>query len=135
VTRILVAECKQEVSTFNSHLSGYEDFSIRRGSELFDYHRSVKNEVGGALSVFDTLPEVDLVPTYGAMFITSGGTLARSAWARIASEFLDSIRAAPPVDGVYFAMHGAMASEEELDPDTRREDPDCCISRFARHFD
>src|SRR6185503_12380404 len=35
----------------------------------------------------------------------------------IAKEFLDSIRAAPPVDGVYFCMHGAMASEDELDPE------------------
>ena len=48
---------------------------------------------------------------------TSGGTLAKAAWERIATEFLDSIRAAPPVDGVYFCMHGAMASEVELDPE------------------
>ena len=117
MTRILVAECKQEVSTFNPHLSGYEDFSIRRGEALFEYHRGVRNEIGGALSAFDSLPNLDLIPTYGAMFITSGGTLAKSAWERIASEFLDSIRSAPPVDGVYFAMHGAMASEDELDPE------------------
>ncbi len=117
MTRILVAECKQEVSTFNPHLSGYDDFSIRRGQALFEYHRDVRNEVGGALSVFDPSPNVELVPAYGALFITSGGTLAKSAWERIANEFLDSIRAAPHVDGVYFAMHGAMASEVELDPE------------------
>ncbi len=117
MTRILIAECKQEVSTFNPHLSGYDDFSIRRGEALFDYHRGVRNEVGGALSVLEQSRNVELVPAYGAMFITSGGTLAKSAWERIAREFLDSIRAAPPVDGVYFAMHGAMASEDELDPE------------------
>ncbi|MBC7967064.1 MAG: M81 family metallopeptidase, partial [Fuerstia sp.] len=39
------------------------------------------------------------------------------AWERIAREFLDAIRAAPPVDGIYFCMHGAMASEQELDPE------------------
>ncbi len=117
VPRILVAECKQEVSTFNPHLSSYEDFSIRRGDELFQYHRTVRNEVGGALSVFDENSQVELVPTYGAMFITSGGTLAKPAWDRIANEFLEAIRVAPAVDGVYFAMHGAMASEEELDPE------------------
>lgn len=37
--------------------------------------------------------------------------------ARIAAEFLDSIRQAPPVDGVFFSLHGAMASEDELDPE------------------
>lgn len=114
---ILIAECKQEVSTFNPHLSGYEDFGVRHGDELLNYHRTVRNEIGGALSVFDATDNVKLVPTYSAFFITSGGTLAKGAWEKIANEFLDSIRAAPPVDGVYFCMHGAMASEEELDPE------------------
>lgn len=115
--KVLIAECKQEVSTFNPHRSGYKDFAIRQGSELVRYHRSVRNEVGGALSVFDAADDVDVVPTYSACFITSGGTLAQSAWERIAGEFLDAIRAAPPVDGVYFCMHGAMASEQEFDPE------------------
>ncbi|MEO6785589.1 MAG: M81 family metallopeptidase [Chthoniobacteraceae bacterium] len=43
--------------------------------------------------------------------------MAKAAWERIADEFLDAVRGAPPVDGVYFCMHGAMASEEELDPE------------------
>ncbi|MCE9607739.1 MAG: M81 family metallopeptidase [Planctomycetia bacterium] len=115
--KILIAECKQEVSTFNPHLSGYEDFAVRRGEEILTYHRRVRNEVGGALSVFDAAPAVELVPAYSAFFITSGGTLAKAAWERIAEEFLAAVRAAPPVDGVYFCMHGAMASEEELDPE------------------
>lgn len=115
--RILIAECKQEVSTFNPHLSGYGDFGIRRGRELLDYHRTVRNEVGGALSVFDATEEIEVVPAYSAFFITSGGTLAKPDWEQIASEFLGEIRNAPPVDAVYFCMHGAMASEEELDPE------------------
>lgn len=115
--RILIAECKQEVSTFNPHLSGYGDFGVRRGRELLDYHRTVRNEIGGALSVFDAVDGIELVPAYSAFFITSGGTLAKPDWERIASEFLAEIRQAPPVDGIYFCMHGAMASEEELDPE------------------
>ena len=114
--RILIAECKQEVSTFNPHLSGYKDFGIRRGRELIEYHRTVRNEVGGALVVFEAAG-VEIVPAYSAFFISSGGTLAKAAWEQIAAEFLDSIRATPPVEGVYFCMHGAMASEEEHDPE------------------
>jgi microcystin degradation protein MlrC len=117
--RILVAECKQEVSTFNPHPSGYEDFGIRRGADLVDYHRTVRNEIGGALTVFDDA-DVEVVPAYSAFFITSGGTLADAAWQRIAGEFLETLDAAlatGPVDGVYFCMHGAMASEQELDPE------------------
>lgn len=115
--RILIAECKQEVSTFNPHLSGYDDFGVRHGTALTDYHRTVRNEIGGALSVFDAAADVDVVPAYSAFFITSGGTLAQAAWERIAREFLDSVRAAPSVDAVYFCMHGAMCSENEVDPE------------------
>lgn len=115
--KILIAECKQEVSTFNPQLSGYDDFAVHHGEDLLRYHRRVRNEIGGALSVFDPIEDVEIVPAYSAAFITSGGTLATEAWERISQEFLDSIRAAPPVDAVYFCMHGAMASEQELDPE------------------
>ncbi len=115
--RILIAECKQEVSTFNPVLSSYEDFTLRHGQEILDYHRRVRSEVGGALSVFDATPGVELVPTGSAHFITSGGTLAEGAFARIAGELLASIKAAPAVDGIYFSLHGAMATESEGDPE------------------
>ncbi|MCA9084454.1 MAG: M81 family metallopeptidase [Planctomycetaceae bacterium] len=117
MTRILIAECKQEVSTFNPHLSGCDDFVVRFGQDILNYHRNVRNEVGGALSVFESEENVEVVPAYSAFFITSGGTLAQSAWERIAAEFIESVREAPPVDGVYFCMHGAMASELEFDPE------------------
>ncbi|MBJ7392740.1 MAG: M81 family metallopeptidase [Chthoniobacterales bacterium] len=114
---ILIAECKQEVSTFNPQPSGYADFGIRKGAELFEYHRGIRNEIGGALSVFDNTTGVTPVPAYSAFFITSGGPLETTAWERISTEFLDAVRTAPPVDGVYFCMHGAMATPEEFDPE------------------
>jgi hypothetical protein len=98
--RILIAECKQEVSTFNPHLSQYDDFQVRKGADFHEHHRAVRYEVGGALGVFDGVPQVEVIPAYSAIFITSGGTLAEPAWQRIANEFLDGIRCAPPVDGV-----------------------------------
>jgi microcystin degradation protein MlrC len=115
--RILIAECKQEVSTFNPHLSQYADFRIRYGQELLSYHRTVRNEIAGALSVLDELSDIEITPAYSACFITSGGTLAAEAWQRIAREFIESVRTAPPVEGVYLCMHGAMASHDELDPE------------------
>lgn len=115
--RILVAECKQEVSTFNPHASTYADFDIRHGQTLFDYHRTVGTEVGGVLAVLEKTPGVEAVPTYGACFITSGGALAPAAWSRIEGEFLEALRQAPPADGVIFCMHGAMAGPAEWDPE------------------
>ncbi len=114
---ILIAECKQEVSTFNPCLSGYDDFNIFRGVELVRHYRGTRAEVGGALAVFDADPTVTVVPTYGAALKTCGGTLASPAWQRMAAELLEAIREAPPVDGVFFSLHGAMASEDELDPE------------------
>ena len=70
--RILIAECKQEVSTFNPHLSQYADFRVRYGQELLIYHRSVHNEIGGALIVFDDLTDVEMVPAYSSCFVTAG---------------------------------------------------------------
>jgi len=115
--RILLAECKQEVSTFNPCRTQYEDFRIFRGEELLCRYAGTRAEMGGVLAVFAEHPEVTVVPAYGACFKVCGGALAAVAWQRIAAEFLAAVRAAPPVDAVYFCLHGAMASEDEFDPE------------------
>ncbi len=117
MTRILVAECKQEVSSFNPFSSHYADFAICRGEDLFKYHRAVREEIGGALEIFDEQADVTLVPTFGARAITSGGTLAAADFSRLAEEFLNALRAAGPVDAAYFSLHGAMSAEQEDDPE------------------
>ena len=118
--RVLIAECKQEVSTFNPHLSRKEDFGIRWGNDLLEYHRTVRNEVGGAMSIFESVASVEMVPSYSAFFITSGGTLAQADWLVIARDFLDALRegiSTGSIDGIYFCMHGAMCTEQEYDPE------------------
>jgi len=115
--KILVAECKQEVSSFNPVASQYGDFIVDRGPELLTYHRQVRNEMGGALSIFDAQPDVELVPALSARAITSGGTLAAPDFAQLASEFLGALESAPTVDGAYFCLHGAMAAANEDDPE------------------
>jgi microcystin degradation protein MlrC len=117
MVRILIGECKQEVSTFNPAPSRYADFTVRAGQDVLAAHRGGWLEIGGALSVFDAASDVELVPTYSAHSITSAGTLAAADWARIADEFLAAVRAATPVDAVYLALHGAMAAEGEGDPE------------------
>lgn len=115
--KILLAECKQEVSSFNPVPSCYGDFAVSYGREIVDYHRGVRNELGGALSVFDDRADIELVPTYSARAITSGGTLQAADFERIADEFLASLRAAPQVDGCLFSLHGAMSAVGEDDPE------------------
>ena len=115
--RIMVAECKQEISTFNPVPSHYEDFRVARGFALFDYHRGVGEEVGGALSVFDAENNVDVVPTFGASSNTSGGVLTADGFNRLSREFLGGLAEAGAADAAYFSLHGAMQAENEEDPE------------------
>lgn len=115
--RILIAECKQEVSTFNPVPSGYRDFRIVSGRPMIEYHRGVREEISGALSVFDQVSGIELVPSVGASSITSGGILTAEDWARLSGEILAGIRDAAPVDAIYFCLHGAMQAAGENDPE------------------
>ncbi len=115
MSRILINECKQEISSFNPVLGRYEDFATSFGQEVLDVHRGVTSEVGGAMTVFEQIPEVELVPGYSARAITSGGTVAAADFERIATEFLDAVCKARDIDGIYFSLHGAMAAQNEDD--------------------
>lgn len=115
--RLLVAECKQEVSTFNPLPSGYDDFNVRAGAALFAHHRHVESEVGGALEWFAGKEGIEAVPVWGASCKTCGGTLAAAGWARLRSEFSAAMAAAPAADGILLCLHGAMAAEDEADPE------------------
>jgi len=110
--RILINECKQEISSFNPVIAQYDDFLINRGDALLDYHRPVHSEVGGAMVVFSTRTDYEIAGGFAARGITSTGTLSAEAFARIADEFLEAVRTAGPLDGIYFSLHGALASED-----------------------
>lgn len=115
--KILIGECKQEVSSFNPVASHYTDFDVAWGQALLDIHRDLNTEVGGALRVLGARPGVVLAPTYSARARVSGGTLTRTGYARLRRELLEAVAAALPVDGVYLSLHGAMAIEDEDDPE------------------
>ena len=120
--RILVGECKQEVSSFNPAPSTYADFDISFGQAVLDYHANSRVEMGAALRVFAERADIEVIPSYSARSITSGGTLQAESFARIAREFSDAIRAAyaavdGAVDGIYLSLHGAMSAVGEDDPE------------------
>ncbi len=114
MTRILVAGCAQEISSFNPRLSHKEDFGFSYGEDVM--RRRGRGTMAGAVSVFDARKDVTLVPTISA-WAGSGGTLAAADWHWIAEEFLRAVRAAGPVDAAYMSLHGAMGAEDEGDPE------------------
>lgn len=115
--RIAIAECKQEVSSFSPATSSFADFRVVRGQRLLEHHRSVREEVGGALSVFDNDPRVEVIPTFGASANTSGGILRAAEFQKLSRDFIECLSSAGPVDAAYFSLHGAMQAENEDDPE------------------
>ena len=115
--RILVAECMQEISSFNPVETRYGHFDIRRGGELFSHHRGIETYVSGALEVFEARPDVEPVPLWGGDACSSG-PLVQADFGRLAEELLDAVeKQRREADGFYFTLHGAMAATEELDPE------------------
>jgi microcystin degradation protein MlrC len=114
--RILVAECCQEISSFNPLPSTYANFRIIKGEQLLA-QRGLNTHIGGALSVFDQRSDVTVVPVVSAT-APSAGILAADSWTRLSAEVLSSIKAKlGTFDAVYFALHGAMGAIGELDPE------------------
>ena len=114
--RILVAECMQEISSFNPLQSGYENFHIERGAEMLA-QKGLNTGLGGAFAVFEQTG-LEPVLSIGAR-AGSAGLLSAAGWKRLSAEVLEAVatQAQTGVDGVYFSLHGAMAADGELDPE------------------
>ena len=110
--RILLAECKQEISSFNPIVGTYDNFAINRGPDLLAYHQKKETELGGALAVFAAEEDLAIIPTYGAR-APSAGPLSQKDFERIAAELIDSVKPhVDKTDGFLFCMHGAMGCTE-----------------------
>lgn len=115
--RVIVAECLHEVCSFNPAPTRYTDFFVNFGERIGQYHARGGTEVAGALQVFADHPKLTVISTFSARGITSGGIIPAADFDRLANEFLESLSKAGPVDGACFVLHGAMAAENELDPE------------------
>jgi len=114
--RILIAECMQEISSFNPLPSEYENFAIQRGDEMLR-QRGLNTAVGGILEVFDNRPDLTVVPTMSAR-AGSAGLLSARGWERLRRELLEAIEPAiPDADAILVSLHGAMGADGELDPE------------------
>ncbi len=101
--RIAVGGLHTECSTFNSALMDMQDFRILRGAALLAHPE------------FRPLQDfaVDWMPLLHARAVP-GAPIRRAAYDAFKREFLDALRAALPIDGLYLAMHGA-ANVEGMD--------------------
>ena len=115
--RILVADCRQEISSFNPKQTVYNDYLIVRGPELFTLDPEIESMINGARKVFTDRNDVELQPLIGAS-ANSSGPLMQADFERLAEEFIAGFETAKgQVDGFYFSLHGAMGATEEMDPE------------------
>jgi microcystin degradation protein MlrC len=92
--RIAIGGIHIESSTFSPHRSGAKDFIVVRGEQL--------------LARYDDLPaDLDRVPLLHARALP-GGAVERDFYEATKAELIERLRAALPVDGVFFDIHGAM---------------------------
>ncbi|MDO5641022.1 MAG: M81 family metallopeptidase [Paracoccus sp. (in: a-proteobacteria)] len=95
--RIAVGGIHTECSTCSPAFMQAHDFRVLRGAEL----------TGHDYFAFLARHDATILPLLHARAVP-GGQVTRATYDAFKSEFLDRLRAALPVDGVYLAMHGAM---------------------------
>ncbi|OQP84787.1 microcystin degradation protein MlrC [Rhizobium rhizosphaerae] len=98
--RVAVGGIHTECSTYSPVLMQPEDFRVMRGEDLLaaDYFSFLATEGIAALPLL----HARAVP---------GGPVARATYEGFKAEFLERLKAALPLDGLYLAMHGAMNVE------------------------
>jgi microcystin degradation protein MlrC len=114
--RILLADLKQETSTFNPAPTPYDMFRIVRGTEIFNQFIDTRTELAGAIDVLRDSGDYACVPTMAADSV-SGGAVPTDDLDRLLGELLATIRCESEIDGCLIVLHGAMAGESENDPE------------------
>ncbi len=98
--KIAVGGIHTECSTYSPVLMAVEDFRVLRGTDL----------LGAEYFNFLKADGIEHLPLLHARAVP-GGPVSRVAYDTFKSEFLDLLKAALPIDGLYLAMHGAMNVE------------------------
>lgn len=105
--RIAYGGISCENTTFNPVLTRLADFQVIRASQL---------PAGGRYPFLADHDEVDFAPL---LFARSGpgGPIDSAGYLTLRTEFLDRLRAALPLDGLYLDFHGAMVAVDVDDPE------------------
>ena len=107
--RIGIAALSHETNTFAIEQNDSMDCAgVRRGEELLRGAHP-KSFIGGFVEAARRA-DVELVPTVGIGF-AHGGTIHASVYEACRELIVGALEESGPLDGVYFALHGAMVAE------------------------
>jgi microcystin degradation protein MlrC len=98
--RIAIGGIHTECSTSSPVLMQEHDFRVLRGADLLaaDYFSFIEQD------------EIEALPLLHARAVP-GGPVSRATYEAFKAEFLERLKEALPLDGLYLAMHGAMNVE------------------------
>ena len=107
--KVGIAAFSHETNTFApEHNDSMDAIHIRRGVDLLSDAHS-RSFIGGFVEGMKH-PKVELIPTVGISFYR-GGIIHADVYKSCRSMILNALHEASPLDGVYFAFHGAMVAE------------------------
>lgn len=112
--KALVASVFQEGHSFTTLKTGLENFAIKEGEEMLDGIEEGGSILSGAVRMLRDRG-IEVVPSLSAV-AAPGGPVKDGAFAYVVDRILRSLDAVAP-DQVLLALHGAMITESEDDPD------------------
>lgn len=97
-------------------LADFQTQSLHYGDEVLRTMRGARSAIGGMIEGAEARGWTLLPAAYGAAM--PGGLVAEDAYQIILHEMLRRLKEAMPLDGVLLALHGAMVTEGQLDPES-----------------
>jgi len=117
--RIGLAAISQETSTFNPGLTTLTDFAaygIDHGRAVIDNNADAIGDIAGYWAVMSKRPDVEVVPVFKAR-AGANGRLSVGTVEYLATQLVEGLRAAGPLDLLSLFLHGACAGEGMDDVD------------------
>lgn len=130
IKRIAFARIMQETNALSPVTTELVDFQMAQflegdalmhaathGPEVEGYFK--RAELAGFMTAArERAGEIEAVPLIGA-WASSNGPLSAACFETLENRLIELLRAAGPIDGFYFALHGAMGAQGIRDPETR----------------
>ncbi len=97
-------------------LADFQSQALHRDAELLSVMRGTRSAIGGLIEGAAAQGWSLLPALYGAAM--PGGIVTAEAYQSMLQELLRQLEAARPLDGVLLALHGAMVTADQLDPES-----------------
>ena len=107
--RIAVAGFAHESNSFSSQPTTLDDFRLNEGRDILDVYADTFHEIAGYIAGSAEFG-YELYPLFTAV-ATAAGPLTAEAYESWTERLLAALKAAPPLDGILLALHGALVAE------------------------